>query len=29
MFEPSFDAFAAIYERGEPSLVATRLIADL
>jgi anthranilate synthase component 1 len=29
MYEPSFDAFAATYARGEPSLVATRLIADL
>src|SRR5437764_7393577 len=29
MFEPDFDAFAATYMRSEPSLVATRLIADL
>src|SRR5206468_10002632 len=29
MFEPAFDAFAAAYARGEPSLIATRLIADL
>jgi anthranilate synthase component 1 len=29
MYEPSFDAFAATYARGAPSLVATRLIADL
>jgi anthranilate synthase component 1 len=29
MFEPAFDAFAAAYTRGEPSLIATRLIADL
>src|SRR5436309_11264684 len=29
MFEPPFEAFAATYARGEPSLVATRLIADL
>src|SRR5438270_12518974 len=29
MFEPVFEAFAAAYARGEPSLIATRLIADL
>jgi anthranilate synthase component 1 len=29
MFEPPFDAFAATYARGEPTLLATRLIADL
>jgi len=29
MLEPPFDAFAAAYARGKPSLVATRLIADL
>jgi anthranilate synthase component 1 len=29
MLKPPFDAFAATYARGEPSLVATRLIADL
>jgi len=29
MFEPDFDAFAATYMRSEPSLIATRLIADL
>ena len=29
MFEPAFEAFASAYARGEPSLVATRLIADL
>src|SRR5947209_408730 len=29
MFKPAFDAFAATYARGEPTLVATRLIADL
>src|SRR3981081_3475196 len=29
MFEPAFETFAAAYTRGEPGLVATRLIADL
>ncbi|MBV8851213.1 MAG: anthranilate synthase component I [Methylobacteriaceae bacterium] len=29
MLDPSFDAFAATYTRGEPGLIATRLIADL
>ena len=29
MHEPDFDAFARAYEAGEPSLVTTRLIADL
>ena len=29
MLEPPFDAFAAAYARGKPSLVATRLVADL
>ncbi|MBV9394279.1 MAG: anthranilate synthase component I [Methylobacteriaceae bacterium] len=29
MVEPAFDAFAAAYASGEPSLIATRLIADL
>jgi anthranilate synthase component 1 len=29
VFEPAFDAFAADYEAGKPSLVVTRLVADL
>jgi len=29
MLEPSFDAFATIYEAGHPALVSTRLVADL
>ena len=29
MFEPAFDMFADVYARGEPSLVSTRLVADL
>jgi anthranilate synthase component I len=29
MFQPEFDAFAAIYAAGEPSLVSLRLVADL
>ena len=29
MFLPEFDAFAGLYEAGEPSLVSLRLVADL
>jgi anthranilate synthase component 1 len=29
MFEPSFEDFAALHEKGEPGLVSTRLVADL
>ncbi len=29
MFQPEFDAFAALYDAGEPSLVSLRLVADL
>jgi anthranilate synthase component 1 len=29
MYEPSFDAFASEYDAGRPSLVVTRLVADL
>ncbi|MCI4680000.1 anthranilate synthase component I [Rhodoblastus acidophilus] len=29
MFTPEFDAFAALYEAGEPSLVSLTLVADL
>ena len=29
MFQPEFDAFAALYDAGEPTLVSLRLVADL